>query len=125
MADDANEQNLKIVENPVVSANAEAAGQDAVTLVADNDISGADGAADESWVLDLGDLIADARGEVVVSDLGGAHLTITANEGVASSGQMDGHVTQEGLDVTGFQFVTFENGITLYYDDGVNLALSA
>lgn len=107
----------RALENPMVSAESE--------LIAMSD-GGAPAAAadDEAWVLDLGDLIADARGEIVVGDMGGAHLTITAASSVASQGQAEGHVTQDGVDVTGFQFVTFENGITLYYDEGVHLALA-
>jgi hypothetical protein len=107
----------RALENPMVSAEAELAAApegDAPAAVAD----------DESWVLDLGDLIADAQGEVVVGDMGGAQLTITAASSVASQGQAEGHVTQDGVDVSGLQFVTFENGITLYYDDGVHLSFA-
>jgi hypothetical protein len=107
----------RALENPMVSAEAEltASPDGGAAAVADDE---------EAWVLDLGDLIADSRGEIVVGDMGGAHLTITAASSIASQGQADGHITQDGLDVSGFQFVTFENGITLYYDDGVHLALA-
>jgi hypothetical protein len=79
--------------------------------------------ADDAWVLDLGDLIADAQGEIVVSEVGDAQLTIQVGTTVSASGLASGHVTQDGFDVSGFHFVTFENGITLYYDDGVSLSL--
>ena len=79
----------------------------------------------DTWVLDLADLIADPQGEVVVSDVGSGHLTIMAGLGVSSQGLAEGHVTQDGFDVSGFHFVTFENGITLYYDDAVSLALAS
>jgi hypothetical protein len=79
-------------------------------------------AIDEAWVLDLGDLIADAQGEIVVSEVGDAQLTIQASMPVSYSGLANEHITQDGFDVSGFHFVTFDNGITLYYDEGVSLS---
>ena len=108
----------RALENPMVSSEAD------LTASPDGGLPAAIAADEEAWVLDLGDLIADARGEVVVSDMGGAHLTITAASTVASQGQAEEHITQDGVDVSGFHFVTFENGITLYYDEGVHLALA-
>ena len=106
------------LENPMVSAEADMA------TTPDQGVQPAVAPDEDAWVLDLGDLIADAKGEIVVGDMGGAHLTITAAASVASQGQAEGHVTQDGVDVSGFQFVTFENGITLFYDEGVQLALA-
>jgi hypothetical protein len=39
-------------------------------------------------------------------------------EGVAAN-----HVTAGGEDVSGFKYVTFDNGVTLYFPDGLDLIL--
>ena len=103
--------NTTTLDNPLILEQAPAA--DAPQAVVQED----------AWVLDLGDLIADAQGEIVVSEVGEAKLTIQAGTAVSASGQAEEHVTQDGFDVTGFNFVTFDNGITLFYDDAVSLSL--
>jgi hypothetical protein len=101
----------KVLDNPIVEEQF-----DAVPVPQDS-------AVQDAWVLELGDLIADAQGEIVVSEVGDAQLTIQAGMTVSASGFADDHVTHDGFDVSGFHFVTFDNGITLYYDDGVSLSL--
>jgi hypothetical protein len=74
--------------------------------------------------LALADLMADANGEVVVlNDSGFRTMAIRAEAGVTAEGRVQRHVTASGEDVSGFSYVTFDNGVTLYYPDGLNLIL--
>ena len=68
----------------------------------------------EPLSLDLGDLLPDEAGEVVL--MGGADvpLSIHAGEAVMAAGIAEAHVTASGLDVTGLHFYSFASGITLY-----------
>jgi hypothetical protein len=68
------------------------------------------------------DLIGDDNGEIVFfNDSGVRTLGITADTPVVADGRIDAHVTAAGADVTGYRFVTFENGPTLFFEDGLNL----
>ena len=68
----------------------------------------------EPLSLDLGDLLPDAAGEVVL--MGGADVpfSIHAGEAVTATGIADALITMGGLDVTGLHYYSFESGITLY-----------
>jgi hypothetical protein len=48
-------------------------------------------------------------------------LDVTAS--VVDQGQSGEHVTASGADVSGYRYLTFENGLTLYYQDGLDLVL--
>ncbi|NJO38102.1 MAG: hypothetical protein HC871_11430 [Rhizobiales bacterium] len=41
-----------------------------------------------------------------------------------ASGRAATHRTSAGEDVSGFNYVTFENGLTLYFEEGLDLLLS-
>jgi hypothetical protein len=72
--------------------------------------------------LALSDLVQDAGGEVVLyNDSGLRALGLVADEAVVGAGEAGAHVTASGADVTGFKFVSFANGLTLYYQDGLDL----
>ena len=74
--------------------------------------------------LALADLISDDDGEIVFLNDGGFRtLTIETTAQVVSSGQATTHRTASGEDVSGFNYVTFENGMTLYFEDGLDLLL--
>lgn len=74
--------------------------------------------------LALADLISDDNGEIVFfNDSGFRTLTIETEAQVVSSGQATTHRTASGEDVSGFNYVTFENGMTLYFEDGLDLLL--
>lgn len=76
--------------------------------------------------LSLSDLISDERGEVVLfNDSEFRTLALRADVGVVAKGLAARHVTAGGEDVTGFHFVTFENGVTLYYQKGLELIVQA
>jgi hypothetical protein len=42
---------------------------------------------------------------------------------VVSNGQTGRHATAAGEDVSGFNYVTFDNGTTLYFEEGLDLLL--
>jgi hypothetical protein len=74
--------------------------------------------------LELADLVADANGEIVFfNDSGFRSLAIRTDRSVVADGQAGAHVTAAGDDVTGFQFLTFDNGLTLYFEPGMHLAV--
>ena len=83
--------------------------------------SGADAVEIE---LALSDLVADANGEVVIfNDSGFRTLAIRTTAAVVADGQAQKHVTASGEDVSGFKYVTFDNGVTLYFPEGLDLIL--
>jgi hypothetical protein len=72
--------------------------------------------------LSLSDLIGDERGEVVLfNDSEFRAMALRADVRVVARGLAARHVTAGGENVTGFQFLTFENGVTLYYQKGLDL----
>ncbi|MGF1474349.1 MAG: hypothetical protein ACFB6S_02155 [Geminicoccaceae bacterium] len=74
--------------------------------------------------LALDDMLQDEGGEVVLyNDSGLRSMELADNPPVLSQGVSDQHVTAGGEDVTGFRFVTFEGGMTLYYQEGLELIL--
>jgi hypothetical protein len=74
--------------------------------------------------LALADLLSDENGEIVFfNDSGFRTLAIETSAAVVADGQAAPHVTAGGEDVTGFHFLTFDNGITLYYDEGLTVLL--
>ena len=74
--------------------------------------------------LTLEDLISDDNGEIVFFNDGGFEsLSIETGSAVLSSGKAKDHVTAAGDNVDGFNYVTFENGMTLYFEGDLNLIL--
>ena len=75
--------------------------------------------------LSLDDLISDENGEIVFfNDSGFRTLSISTRSSVVSDGRANDHLTATGDDVTGFNYVTFDNGLTLYFEEGLDLLLS-
>lgn len=74
--------------------------------------------------LALSDLVGDANGEVVIfNDSGSRTLAIRTEAAVVAEGQAAEHVTAAGEDVSGFRYVTFDNGVTVYFPEGLDLIL--
>jgi hypothetical protein len=74
--------------------------------------------------LAVADLVTDANGEVVIfNDSGFRTLALHADSGVVESGRVAMHVTAGGEDVSGFNYVTFEDGMTVYYPEGLNVSV--
>jgi hypothetical protein len=75
--------------------------------------------------LALADLVSDANGEVVVfNDSGFRTLAIRTASATVAEGRAQKHVTAGGEDVSGYHYVTFANGVTLYYPDGLDLIVT-
>ena len=76
--------------------------------------------------LALDDLVPDANGEIVFfNDSGFRSLGIRTDRAVIAEGQAGTHVTATGDNVSGFSFVRFDNGLTLYFEAGLHLVLSS
>jgi hypothetical protein len=72
--------------------------------------------------LSLSDLLSDDNGEIVFfNDSGVRTLGITTAAEVIANGRAAPHVTASGEDVTGYSFVTFNNGLTLYFQPEVDV----
>lgn len=72
----------------------------------------------------LDDLISDDNGEIVFfNDSGFRTLSIATKSSVISDGKASDHKTATGEDVSGFSYVTFDNGLTLYFEEGLDLLL--
>jgi hypothetical protein len=75
--------------------------------------------------LTLSDLVADANGEIVIfNDSGFRTVAIRTGAAVVAEGEAASHVTASGEDVSGFKYVTFDNGVTLYFPEGLDLILT-
>jgi hypothetical protein len=76
--------------------------------------------------LALADLVGDANGEVVIfNDSGFRTLALHTDATVVADGQVEAHVTASGEDVSGFNYVAFENGVTVYFQEGLDLIVAA
>lgn len=75
--------------------------------------------------LTLSDLVADANGEIVIfNDSGFRTVSIRTGAAIVAEGEVARHVTASGEDVSGFKYVTFDNGVTLYFPEGLDLILT-
>jgi len=75
--------------------------------------------------LALADLVSDANGEVVIfNDSGFRTLALHTDAAVVDGGRARRHVTAGGDDVSGFNYVTFESGVTVYFPEGLNLIVA-
>jgi len=74
--------------------------------------------------LDLEDLIQDGNGEIVLfNDSHMPTLALRADMSPNAQGDVASHITAGGDDVSGFHYIAFENGPTLYYQDGLDLMI--
>jgi hypothetical protein len=76
--------------------------------------------------LAMADLVSDDNGEIVFcNDSGFRSLALRTESQIIANGQADAHVTAAGADVSGFRYVTFDNGVTLFYEEGLHLIVSS
>ena len=76
--------------------------------------------------LQVADLVSDPDGEIVLfNDSGVRTMGITASTPVVADGRAAAHVTASGADVSGYRFVTFQNGPTLYFEEGLDVVVRA
>jgi len=81
---------------------------------------------DEPLTLPLDALLPDANGEIlIVNDAGLSGLTLVTGAVVVESGTAADHMTAHGEDVTGFRFLRFAGGPTLYYPADLDLRIVA
>lgn len=76
--------------------------------------SPADDLSADSVVLELGDLLPDSSGEVVLFMGEDVSVNILTHETITGFGIADPHITASGVDVTGLHFYSFEGGLTVY-----------
>ena len=77
------------------------------------DLEPSAGAPNGQNALQMSDLIADAGGELVL--YGEGELNILADGAFSAGASAAAHVTAGGEDVTGFGFLTFASGTTVYF----------
>jgi hypothetical protein len=118
----------EIASDPGLTELSRALTRDGAAHAADE--AGGGGAADAAAEgraeveLTMADLVSDDNGEIVFfNDSGFRTLGLTTTAAVIASGSSPRHVTAGGADVTGFKFVTFDNGLTLYYESGLELVV--
>ena len=76
--------------------------------------------------LALSDFMGDANGEVVIFNDSGFRTVLLRTEAtVVAEGEAADHVTAAGEDVSGFKYVRFDNGVTLYFPEGLDLILKS
>lgn len=68
----------------------------------------------DSVLLQLGDLLPDSSGEVVLFMGEDVSVNLLTRETITGFGIADPHVTATGVDVTGLHFYSFEGGLTIY-----------
>ncbi len=76
--------------------------------------SPADDPDSDSVIMQLGDLLPDSLGEVVLFMGEDVSVNILTHETITGFGIADPHVTATGVDVTGLHFYSFEGGLTVY-----------
>ena len=75
-------------------------------------------------ILSLEDIVSDGNGDVVLlDDAGLTRLAIATDASVVTEGISLSHTVATGEDVSGFAYVTFATGLTLYYPEGLELAV--
>ena len=81
-------------------------------------------AAAEALVLPLAALMPDADGNIaLIEGMGGVPIAIATDKEVAETGRAGTDARAGGLDVSGYRFVRFRSGVTLYFPDGTDLAV--
>lgn len=80
----------------------------------------------ERIILPLRGLQPDANGDIVLFDeAGSTAVGVTTGEKVTISGTVHRHVTAGGVDVSGFRFLRFESGVTLYYPAETDMVITS
>lgn len=74
--------------------------------------------------LAVSDLMQDENGEVVLfNDSNLRSLALMTEAGIVAQGEAKEHVTAAGEDVSGFKYLTFDNGLTVYYQSHLDLVV--
>jgi len=87
--------------------------------------SGSDG-EETGFRLAVSDLIAgDAQEVVLFNDSAVREVVLESDAAPIAEGEVDGHVTADGVDVCGFRFLRFPQGLTLYHDPDTRVRVGA
>jgi len=73
--------------------------------------------------LRLEDLLANDHGEVILDAAG--PVAIQSDGHVVDAGHRPDHVTAEGEDVSGYAYLTFDTGLTIYYPGDADVIITA
>jgi hypothetical protein len=77
---------------------------------------------DGRFRLAVADLIAGSADEVVLfNDSAIGEVVLESAEPPLDRGGVDHHVTADGIDVSGFRYLRFPHGLTLYHDAGTRV----
>lgn len=75
-------------------------------------------------ILNLDDIVSDGNGDaVLLDDVGLTRLAIATDASIVTGGVALDHTVATGEDVSGFAYVTFATGLTLYYPGSMELAV--
>ena len=83
-----------------------------------------DQTANNRLTLRLTDFMQDTNGEIVLfNDSHVPRLALATDIIAVDRGEIGRHVTASGDDVSGFHFISFGNGMKVYYQDGLDLVV--
>lgn len=89
-------------------------------------LSGDWGGGESAFRLAVDELQPGARGEVVLfNDSAFRGIVIEAAGGKYETGAVRDHVTAEGVDVSGFRFVRFDDGVVVYHTPDTEITVVA
>jgi hypothetical protein len=72
------------------------------------------------------ELIRDPNGEVVLfNDSQLRSLALESDTQIVGQGMADEHVTAAGDDVSGYKFISFADGLTLYFDPALDVVVKS
>ncbi len=84
------------------------------------------GGEETGFRLALSDLIAgDAEEVVLFNDSAVREVVLESAAAPVAEGEVDGHVTADGVDVSGFCYLRFPQGLTLYHDPDTRVRVDA
>jgi hypothetical protein len=82
------------------------------------------GATDGRFRLAVADLIGGTADEVVLfNDSAVREVVLESEEEPVDRGDVVSHITADGVDVSGFRYLKFPQGLTLYYDSDTRIRI--
>lgn len=80
---------------------------------------------EQPLLLSIDDLMVDSNGEIVIYNGDGIEAVTLTGATVTHTGRVEFHRTAAGDDVAGFQFLTFDNGVTIFHDPALRVSVTA
>ena len=103
-----------IIGSPITTV-----GSDTVNTPGRSAVDDANVSATEQMQLSLEDLLPDSEGVVVLFTGEGVLVRLASSTSLLETGVAEPFITAAGIDVTGHNFYSFENGITVYSESDV------